>query len=159
MGVRAMYVILVLFCVVLIFGYRSEHDSVPLALPLTCGGALAAAAIWDRRIARNVGLEECDGGFVDHHSLGSRVIRLDDVERFDHRRRATFDQVFVVLRDGRAIPVQGLQEGQRVVWDGGETHHIVALLNERLATRRQAPPNKPATRSATPANSPTTPPA
>jgi hypothetical protein len=46
----------------------------------------------------------------------------------------------MVVREGPPPrPVVGLQEGQRVVWEGGETRNITAVLNERLHDHRHAP--------------------
>ena len=106
-----MYAMLVLFCVVFVVGYRADHGSIPLLLPLTGAVALAGIVAWDRRVARNVGLDEVEEGFVDRRSLGNRLLLLEDIDRFDHRRRGTFDQVFAIMRDGRAFPIVGLQEG------------------------------------------------
>jgi hypothetical protein len=138
-GLRVMYAFLAAFWVVLIQGYQHDHGSVPIVLPLACTVTVLAVFVWDRRVLVNFGLDESPDGFVDHHTLGRRSLRLDDIERFDHRRTVTFDQVYAALRDGQIHPIVSLQEGQRVVWQDGETRHIVEVLNERLRARRQAP--------------------
>ena len=137
-GLRVMYALLALLGVVFVIGYRADHGSTPLLLLLVCAGVLVGFVAWDRRLAREVGLDEVEEGFVDRHSLGSRMLQLEDINRFDHRRRGTFDQVLAILRDGRALPIVGLQEGQRVVWRDGETRSIVTVLNPRREERRAA---------------------
>ena len=58
------------------------------------------------------------------------------MDRFEHQRQGTHDIVYVRLTDGNRRRLTNLLQGQRVLWDGGETKDIVGVLNERLAEWR-----------------------
>jgi hypothetical protein len=105
------------------------------------GALLVVAVVWGELVVIKTGLEECQAGFIDHHNFGSRVLRLQDIERFDHRKSGRLERVFAVREhDGKGIPIQGLFQGRRVAWQDGDTDDIVAVLNERLLARRASPP-------------------
>jgi hypothetical protein len=135
-AIRIVYLFIVAFSIVLNLGYEHDHGSVPVLLSLACAVALLVAIIWDRRVAVHIGLEESPDGYIDRNSIGGHLIRWQDIDSFAHRKRGTLDQVYAVLREGSARPIVGLQEGQRVVWEGGETRSITAILNKRLHARR-----------------------
>jgi hypothetical protein len=134
-----MYVVVVVSSIVNILGLKHDYGSVSLLLVAAHAVALACMVAWGELVGVNVCLDESLEGVVTRRHLGRELIGWQEIERFDHRKRGTFDQVYAVLRDGpSARPIIGLQEGQRVVWDGGETRSITAVLNERLHRRRRA---------------------
>jgi hypothetical protein len=116
----------------------SASPQAPLLLVAACAVALPCMGAWGELVGVNVGLDESLEGVVNRHHLGSELIGWQDIERFDHRKRGISDQVYAVLREGPpAQPIVSLQEGQRVVWEGGQTRNITAVLNERLRRRRR----------------------
>jgi hypothetical protein len=88
------------------------------------------------------GLEERPDGFVDHGNFYKRFIALEDIERFEERPSPIpkAARVVMVLREdhhvrfvvGRVKIAQGVWQHRKVVWDGGETRDVVAVLNERI---------------------------
>jgi hypothetical protein len=133
-----MYPAIVIFGAIFVVG--SAHDSG--SFPVTLAGIYVVAALvvvgWCERVVVRTGLQECPEGFVNRSNFGSQLLRLQDVARFESRKTVTIDRVYAVRRDGSAAPIQGLAEGQPIVWDGGESREIVGVLNERLEARRVA---------------------
>ena len=116
-----------------------ESKTFPVLTAAIGGAGLVVVALWGESIVMKTGLEECPRGFVDHRNIGSRLLLLEDITRFDHRRLLSVDRVYAVRVQGSGgDPIQGLLQGRRVVWDGGETHDIVEVLNTRLEARRAA---------------------
>jgi hypothetical protein len=54
---------------------------------------------------------------------------------FDHARRGTHDYVYARLTDGSRHRLTNVLQGQRVIWDGGQTDDIVSILSGRLAEK------------------------
>lgn len=136
-GLRVAYVIVVLALAVIFADYQSDHGSLPLPLILSFALVWVAFVVVVERVSVKTGLEEREAGFVDRQNFGSRLLLLEQVDRFDHRKDMTLNRVYAVMRDGKYVPLVGLQQGQRVVWRGGETRDIVGVLNERLHDRRE----------------------
>jgi hypothetical protein len=99
---------------------------------------VAMAAVWVNVIAVRGGLYESDEGIVLKLLFRSEGYRWDDVDQFEHRLIGTHDYVYVRLVDGSRRRVINMLQGLCVIWDGGETKDIVAVLSERLADRRAA---------------------
>jgi hypothetical protein len=99
---------------------------------------VAMAAVWVNVIAVRGGLYESDEGIVLKLLFRSEGYRWDDVDQFEHRLIGTHDYVYVGLVDGSRRRVINMLQGLCVIWDGGETKDIVAVLSERLADRRAA---------------------
>jgi hypothetical protein len=115
----------------------SGSDLVPVVV--ACVVVFVAAVVWGERVTVKVGLEESPEGYIDRNNFGRRLLRFEDIDHFDHRRTLSVDRVFAVRPGtGKADPIQGLVQGRRIVWDGGETRDIVGVLNERLEARRAA---------------------
>lgn len=108
----------------------------PTALAVVYGAFLLAGIAWGERVSIKTGLEECPEGFIDRHNFGSRRLRLEEVARFESAKTLGVGRVYAVRRsDGKRVPVPGLTQGRLMVWDGGETHDIVSILNDRLQAR------------------------
>lgn len=135
-GVFCLYGYLVAGLAACVLITATDTGTFPLALAVSCAGVVVAGVWWGERVIIKTGLEECPHGFIDRRNFGSRVLMFADIERFDHRKVLSVDRVFAVRADnGRGDPIQGLVQGRRVVWEGGETHDIVGVLNERLRAR------------------------
>jgi len=136
---RAIYIGFGLISVVIVLG--NAYDARRCA---GCGSPVVAAVFlgpfWlvfvvaTEMVTIKTGLEECEDGYIVRRNYGSSRLRLQDVARFEHTY-AYWPIVVAVRRDGARIPVPGLVEGYRTVWDGGQTYHIVDTLNERQQAR------------------------
>lgn len=93
-------------------------------------------AVWANVVAVRSGVYERDDGITLRSLFGSTHYGWDDLDRFEHQRRGTHDIVYARLTDGSRRRLTNLLQGQRVLWDGGETRDIVSVLHERLAERR-----------------------
>ena len=123
-----------------IFVLGNAHDTGSFPVTVTAIYVVAALILvgWCERVVVRTGLDECPEGFVNRSNFGGKVLRLQDVERFESRKTGTINRVYAVRRDGSSAPIQGLTQGQPIVWDGGESRDIVSVLNERLDARRTA---------------------
>jgi hypothetical protein len=138
LSVRACYPAWLLLSGILAAGSHHDHGSVSLFVWVFCPIVLVALLLWCERIAVKSGLVEQEDGLLNLHPYGRRLVRWTDLDRFDHRKRGTKDRVYAVEGGGRWIPLIGIEEGPRVIWDGGESRDIVGVLNARLEARRAA---------------------
>ena len=138
MATRCIYAYLLAGATAIVLLSESDTGSFPLPVAVVCAGFLGAAIIWGERVTIKTGLEESPAGFIDHRNFGSRRLTFEDIERFDHRKTLSVDRVYAVRRDGKGVPIQGLVQGRRMIWDGGETNDIVGVLNDRLHDRHAA---------------------
>jgi hypothetical protein len=134
-AVRATYPLGVAGAGLCVFGYvRYDNPSLPVALVLVV--LFSAVITWGEWRGVKQGLYESELGLTCVHFYGSLVLPWDEIAAFEHRKAGTWDRVYARLRDGRFRPLPTVLQGQRVVWDGGETRDIVGVLNERLAELR-----------------------
>jgi hypothetical protein len=133
-----MYPAIAVFGVVFVAGNAHDTGSFPVTLTGIYVVAALAVVAWCERVVVRTGLDECPEGFVNRSNFGARMLPLQDVEHFQSRRLRRVDRVYAVRRDGSATPIQGLTQGQPIVWDAGESRDIVGVLNERLDARRAA---------------------
>jgi hypothetical protein len=137
LGVLLIYAYAALGVAATVLATAFDSHAFPVSVAAIGAAALVAVLIWGERVLTKTGLEECSQGFVDHTNLGSRLLLLQDIEHFDHRRVLSVDRVYAVRAPGnRGDPIQGLIQGRRIIWDGGETCDIVKELNARLDARR-----------------------
>jgi hypothetical protein len=117
------------------FGYvRYGNPALPLALVFVV--LFAALIVWGERRGVRQGLYESELGLTVVNLYTSYPLLWADVAGFDHRRTGTWDRVYAKRSDGRVRAVATVLQGQRVVWDDGETRDIVGVLNQRLAEVR-----------------------
>lgn len=129
----SVYPVLTLFSAVFIAGNALDHDGLTLFPALVCLVLVAPAMSWCETRVMRTGLQESSEGFVNHGNLGSSVLPLRRIEQFQSRRIGLVDRVYAIGTDGVATPIQGLSQGQPVVWHDGESRDIVGVLNARLA--------------------------
>lgn len=136
-GVLFLYAYAAIGAAVTVLATAIDSKTFPVLVAAIGGAGFVAVVLWGERVVMKTGLEECPHGFIDHKNFGSRLLRLEDIQRFDHRRVLSVDRVYAVRVQGdRGDPIQGLIQGRRIVWDGGETDDIVDVLNARLHARR-----------------------
>lgn len=92
--------------------------------------------VWGNVGAAKGGLYESDEGIVLRLFFKTVEYGWEKVDGFGHQRKGTHDLVYVRLTDGSRRVVRNVLQGQRVIWDGGETRDIVGVLSARLANRR-----------------------
>ena len=103
-------------------------------------GFLAGILVWGERFLPRAGMYESGDGLRVVHSFGSTTFHWESIARFEHSLTPPRSRVLVVGHDGRRTPIIGTAQGSRVTWDeGDETTDIVAVLNERLRLRSEAP--------------------
>jgi hypothetical protein len=134
-SLRIAYAITLVLGVLATLGNASDGVSVGWSAVLF-GVVLAVFVAQGERTTIHTGLEERADGFVDHGNFGSRFIALADVERFEEGPGPFGTRVWAVCPEGRPRLIQGVFQGRRVAWDGGETRDIISVLNERLAAAR-----------------------
>jgi hypothetical protein len=101
---------------------------------IVLGIVLVLVTVWANVLAVTAGVYEVEDGIVAMSLfLGSTHYDWTQLASFEHRRRGTHDFVYARLTDGNRRRLLNVLQGQRVVWDGGETRNIVGVLNERLA--------------------------
>lgn len=100
------------------------------------GAWMIVIYVWANVIAAKGGLYESDKGIVLRLLFKSVGYGWEDVDGFEHQRIGTHDFVYVRLTGGSRRVVRNVLQGQRVIWDGGETRDIVGVLSDRLANRR-----------------------
>src|SRR5438067_1456098 len=123
-AVRVCYPIALGFSGWLWFEAVVNHQlSWPVSAVFTCGflGLIA----WGERMVIKTGLYENEQGIVYRNAYGARLLPWDELERFDHRRLGTKDRVLAIMRNGHVLPLTGMLQGQRVIWDSGETQDVV----------------------------------
>jgi hypothetical protein len=81
---------------------------------------------------RDGGVRETAEGITNRWALGHRRWRWGEIEEFKH----VDSTVYLVTRDRHIWRLDGVGEGRRNIWEGGETRDITALLNDRLAAWR-----------------------
>jgi hypothetical protein len=136
-AVRAVYPVCIVAAAFCIVGYvRVNNPTLPVALVLVV--AFLAIIAWGERRGVKQGLYESETGLTCVHWFGSYVLPWPEVVEFDHRRAATWDRVYAKRTDGRLRLLASVLQGQRVVWEGGETRDIVGVLNERVAEWRRS---------------------
>jgi Bacterial PH domain len=116
----------------LAFGSHKTNWTVMIVL----GVWIVVISVWANVVAVKGGVYEGDDGITLRSFFGSTQFRWGDLDRFEHQRRGTHDIVYARLTDGSRRRLTNLLQGQRVLWDGGQTNDIVAVLSERLAERR-----------------------
>jgi hypothetical protein len=116
----------------LAFGSRDTNWTIMLVL----GACLIVIAVWANVVAVKSGVYERDDGITLRSLFGSTHYGWGDLDRFEHQRRGTRDIVYARLTDGSRRRLTNLLQGQYVLWDGGQTTDIVAVLSERLAKWR-----------------------
>ncbi len=133
-GLGAFYVCMMLFAVL---GDAHDYGRVrPFSL-LLWGSLMLGTTALCRRLARS-GLYETAEGLVSVSAFLTERVRWDQVEGFT-RAGGRANRVRLHIRDGRLKSVDlALSEGQPVVWEGGETRAIIAVLLDRLALRQAA---------------------
>jgi hypothetical protein len=105
-------------------------------LMIFLGAGLIVVYGWANVGAAKGGLYESDEGIALRLLFKNVEYGWGEVEAFGHQRRGTHDLVYVRLSDGSRRLVMNVLQGQRVIWDGGETRDIVGVLSERMADRR-----------------------
>lgn len=95
-------------------------------------------SVWANVVAVKGGVYEKDDGITLRSLFSSAHLGWGDLDRFEHQRRGTHDFVYARLTDGSRRRVPEALQGQRVIWDGGETRDIVGVLNGRI-TQWRAP--------------------
>lgn len=128
-----MYPVLALFSAMFIAGNALDHHGLTVLPVAVCLALVTAAVTWCETLVMRTGLQESSEGFINHSNLGTTVLPLSRIEQFQSRRIGLVDRVYAVSADGVGTPIQGLSQGQPVVWDDGESHDIVGVLNTRLA--------------------------
>jgi len=103
---------------------------------IAVGACLGVIAVWANALAISAGVHEDEDGIVSRSLFGAKRYEWSDLAGFDHNRRGNHDYVYARLADGSQHRLTNVLQGQRVVWDEGQTKDIVAILSERLAQRR-----------------------
>ena len=91
-GLRVSYVILALALGVIFADYESHHGSLPVPLVLSSALVWVFFVVVVERVSVKTGLEECAAGFVDRQNFGSRLLLLEQVDCFDHRKDLTLNR-------------------------------------------------------------------
>lgn len=125
-------------CVVLTDEFRAGGPF-PWAALAVFGVFLAALVAWGEAVLVKAGLTERPDGLCNAHQFGRELIPWSDVARFEAQRVGLKRVVYLVDHEGRSREIPSLLEGRRVVWDGGETRSIVAVLNESVRRHTMAP--------------------
>jgi hypothetical protein len=136
--VRAMYIFLAAALGVMVVGNAADRGSFSVVEAVICSVVTIAWVWWSETAFMRIGLYESGEGYVDRGWLGSQRVLIDDVDRFEQGPALVAGQGWIrlVKADGSVLVLQGLAHGRRVVWDGGQTDGIVAILNERLEKQR-----------------------
>jgi hypothetical protein len=116
----------------LAFGSQKTNWTIMVVL----GAWIIVISMWANVVAVKGGVYEVDDGITLRSLFSSTHYEWGDLERFEHQRRGTHDFVYARLTDGSRRRLANLLQGQRVLWDGGQTNDIVAVLSERLAKGR-----------------------
>lgn len=100
------------------------------------GVCLAVITAWANILAIIAGVYEDENGIVVRSLFRCARYEWNQLCIFDHARRGTHDYVYAKLADGSHRRLTNVLQGQPVVWEGGSTDDIVAVLSERLKERR-----------------------
>ena len=95
------------------------------------GCLLLAILVWWNFVSAFVGVYEVAGGIVARGPWRDRWFDWAELSGF-YDQLGTKDVVYARLRSGSRCKLSNLLQGQRVVWEGGETRDIVGVLTERL---------------------------
>lgn len=106
------------------------------AMMIVLGGWIIVISVWANVVAVKGGVYEKDDGITLRSLFSSTHLGWGDLDRFEHQRRGTHDFVYARLTDGSRRRLTNLLQGQRVLWDDGQTNDIVSVLSERLAKWR-----------------------
>lgn len=117
---------------VLAFGSHSTNWTLMIAL----GVFLLVMAVWANLLAVTAGVHEEKNGILLRSLVSSSRYEWNQLTGFYDVRKGTHDYVYAELLDGSRRRLTNVLQGQRVIWDGGETRDIVGVLNERLAEWR-----------------------
>jgi hypothetical protein len=124
------------FWVIVWLGLAFGSHKTNWTLMIVLGIWIVVISAWANVVAVRGGVYEGDDGITLRSFFGSTHYGWGDLDRFEHQRRGTHDIVYARLTDGSRRRLTNLLQGQRVLWDGGQTNDIVAVLSERLAERR-----------------------
>jgi hypothetical protein len=118
----------------LVLAFGSHHTNWILMIAL--GVFLIAMALWANVLAATAGVHEEESGILLRSLVNTSRYEWNQLTGFCDARKGTHDYVYAELADGSRRRLTNVLQGQRVVWDGGETRDIVGVLNERLAEWR-----------------------
>jgi hypothetical protein len=90
-------------------------------------------AVWANVLAVTAGLYEDESGILIRSPFRATRYEWTQLAGFEHAPSGTHDYVFARLTDGRRHRLANVLQGQRVLWDGGQTKDIVGVLCARLA--------------------------
>lgn len=108
--------------------------------------------MWGLLVVGGVGFGLCDAavalvvksGVIENHNgitakgaFTTVYFEWSTISGFNHARAGSRDLVFVTLKDGRTRRLPNVLQGQRVVWEDGQTDDILGVLSEQLAIARQ----------------------
>jgi nitrogen fixation-related uncharacterized protein len=99
------------------------------------GVCVLAIVAWANIVAVTAGVYEEEDGIVARSLFGVARYEWAQLAGFDHARRGTHDYVYARLTDGSRHRLTNVLQGQRVIWDGGQTDDIVSILSGRLAEK------------------------
>lgn len=134
-AVRITYPICVVFSGLLVWDY-AVRGTPALSVLMAFVIAFAAIIVWGEMMGVRAGLYESEVGLTCRSPYGSYRVGWPDIDTGDHRKVGTKDRVYVHLIHGHWRVLPGVLQGQRVVWDGGETRDIVSVLTGRRDTWR-----------------------
>jgi nitrogen fixation-related uncharacterized protein len=100
---------------------------------IPAGVGILAIVVWANILAVTAGLYEDESGILIRSLFRSTRYEWTQLAGFEHARSGTHDYVYARLTDGRRHRLANVLQGQRVLWDDGETKDIVAVLGARLA--------------------------
>lgn len=129
------YVIVIGGSVFLIADYAARRGHVSIPLVAWCVICTMVLLWWDRRFGRCIGLEERGDVFVEHQTISTRSVPMNDVVEFVARRDWPHVDVVGLMQDGERWHVASLRQKRLVRWIGGETRDVVSELNRRLRER------------------------
>jgi len=137
---------LIIVGIVLGTAHEAKHCTTRCGSTLTTtvvlGAIWLAIVVWTECVTIKTGLEERQDGYVIRRNFGHSHLRFTDVVRFAHTT-GRISTVYALREDGKRVLVPGLVEGRRVVWDSGQTCHIVDVLNARLGEQRLISTHQP----------------
>jgi hypothetical protein len=102
------------------------------------GGFLLLVLLVANVLAPRYGVYEGAKGIAVRRYFSKWSADWTELAGFEHQRIGTHDFAYARLNDGSRRVLSGVLQGQRVVWNGGETRDIVGLLNERRAVHRES---------------------
>jgi hypothetical protein len=136
-AVRGVYPFSIAGAGLCLFGYL-KYDNPALPVAIVFAVLFMAIVVWGETRGVKQGLYESEVGVSCVTFYSTYMLPWEDLVEFDHRRAGTWDRVYAKLTDGRFRVLPAVLQGQRVIWDGGETRNIVEVLNDRLAETQAA---------------------